>query len=74
MSKKSYFSKITTKSQTVIPAAIRAKLGVGPGDQLRYVETEDGVLIEKARVIEDDPFATFSEWPTEADEKAYADL
>lgn len=74
MSKKSYLSKITTKSQTVIPAAIRAKLGVGPGDQLRYVETEDGILIEKARVVEDDPFATFSEWATQADEKAYADL
>ena len=74
MSKKSYLSKITTKSQTVIPVAIRAKLGVGPGDQLRYVETEDGILIEKARVVEDDPFATFSEWAPEADEKAYADL
>jgi antitoxin PrlF len=74
MRKKFYQSKITTKSQTVIPAAVRAKLGVGPGDQLRYVETEHGILIEKARVVEDDPFATFSEWATEADEKAYADL
>jgi antitoxin PrlF len=74
MRKKSYLSKITTKSQTVIPAAVRAKLGVGPGDQLRYVETDDGILIEKARIVEDDPFATFSEWATEADEKAYADL
>jgi len=74
MIKKLVTSKITSKSQTVIPAVIREKLGVGPGDVLRYVETADGIVIEKARVIEEDPFATFSEWATEADDKAYADL
>jgi len=74
MRKKSIISKVTSKSQTVIPAVIREKLGIGPGDLLRYVETADGIIIEKARTIEDDPFATFSEWATEADDKAYADL
>lgn len=74
MSKKSYTSRLTSRSQTVIPRAIRAKLGIGPGDQVRYVETDEGILIEKARVIEDDPFATFTEWASEADEEAYADL
>ena len=74
MIRKHATSKVTSKSQTVIPAVIREKLGVGPGDVLRYVETTDGIVIEKARVIEDDPFATFSEWATEADDKAYADL
>lgn len=67
-------SKITTKSQTVIPREIRRKLGLQPGDHLRYVETDEGIVIEKARVAEEDPFATFSEWATEADEEAYADL
>lgn len=74
MSKRPIISKMTSKSQTVIPAAIREKLGIGPGDLLRYIETAEGIVIEKARTIEDDPFATFSEWSSEADEKAYADL
>ncbi len=74
MNAKRITSKVTSKSQTVIPAVIREKLGIGPGDVLRYVETADGILIEKARRIEDDPFATFSEWASEADDKAYADL
>lgn len=74
MSTKPVVSKVTSKSQTVIPAVIREKLGIGPGDSLRYVETADGIMIEKARTMEDDPFATFTEWATEADDKAYADL
>lgn len=67
-------SKLTSRSQTVIPRAIRDRLGIGPGDTLRYVETERGVVLEKAIPASDDPFATFSEWAGAADEKAYADL
>lgn len=67
-------SKVTSKSQTVLPRAIRQKLGVGPGDMLAYIETDRGIVIEKARVLEDDPFLTFTEWATEADDKAYANL
>jgi antitoxin PrlF len=74
MSEKRITSKVTSKSQTVIPSVIRQKLGIGPGDVLRYVETAEGILIKKARTIEDDPFATFYEWASEADDKAYADL
>jgi antitoxin PrlF len=74
MSKKPARSKVTSKSQTVIPREIREKLGLGPGDTLNYIETDKGILIEKARVIGDDPFTTFTEWATEADDKAYADL
>jgi len=37
--------------------------------------TEDGVLLDKAPANEaDDPFATFSEWSNEADEKVYGGL
>jgi antitoxin PrlF len=67
-------STITSKSQTVIPRPVREKLGLRPGDRLRYVETAEGIVIEKARIPEDDPFATFTEWASDADEKAYADL
>ncbi len=63
------------KSQTVIPRAVRERLNLKPGDTLRYRVTDDGVLLDKAPAHEaDDPFATFSEWSNEADEKAYGGL
>jgi antitoxin PrlF len=71
----SAFSKVSVKSQTVIPREVRDRLGLKPGDTLRYRVTDDGVLLDKAPANEaDDPFATFSEWSNEADEKAYGNL
>jgi antitoxin PrlF len=70
---KQVFSKLSVKSQTVLPREVRERLGVGPGDRLRYVLDARGVRVEKA-VEEDDPFAAFSEWSSEADEAAYGDL
>ena len=71
----SAFSKVSVKSQTVIPREVRERLGLRPGDRLRYRLTEHGVLLDKAPASEpDDPFATFSEWSGEADEKAYGGL
>ena len=59
----------------MLPRAVRETLGVRPGDTLRYRVTERGVILDKAPTSEvDDPFATFSEWSGEADEKAYGDL
>jgi antitoxin PrlF len=68
------FSKVSVKSQTVLPREVRDKLGIKPGDTLRYRLTEAGILIDRAPTEIDDPFAAFSEWAGEADEKAYADL
>jgi antitoxin PrlF len=69
------FSKVSVKSQTVIPREVRERLGLKAGDTLRYRVTEDGVLLDKAQMTEgDDPFAAFSEWSSEADEKAYGSL
>ena len=71
----SAFSKISVKSQTVIPREVRERLGLKPGDTLRYRLTETSVLLDKASSNEsDDPFAAFSEWSSAADEKAYRDL
>ena len=71
----SAFSKVSVKSQTVIPRKVRERLGLKPGDTLRYRVTGDGVLLDKAPANEaDDPFVTFSEWSSEADEKAYGGL
>ena len=69
------FSKITSKSQTVIPREIRDKLGVGPGDRLAYAVSESGISISKATSgQEDDPLAVFSEWASAVDDEAYAKL
>ena len=68
-------SRITSKAQTVIPKAVRERLKLKPGDLLRYVFDGKRVVIEKAAAgADDDPFATFSEWASEADEKAYRSL
>ncbi len=68
------FSKITTKSQTVIPQMVREKLGLKPGDRLQYAITDAGIVIQKSVIAEDDPFAVFYEWASQADDKAYRDL
>ena len=68
------FSKVSVKSQTVLPAEVRNRLGIKPGDVLRYRITAAGVVIDKALPSEDDPFASFSEWAGEADEKAFSSL
>jgi antitoxin PrlF len=68
------YSKVSVKNQTVIPRAVRERLGLRPGDTLRYRLTGDGVLIDKASPEADEAFATFCEWSGEADEKAYGGL
>ena len=68
-------SKLTSKAQTVIPKSVREKLGLKPGDFLRYVIQGERVVIERVKnETEDDPFATFTEWSSEADERAYGSL
>ena len=71
-------SRLTTKAQTTIPQPVRAALGVQPGDELAYIIEADRVVILKAPVSThpetDNPFATFSEWESEADQRAYSTL
>lgn len=68
------YSKISVKSQTVLPAEVRERLNIRPGDRLRYLLTQDGIRIEKAPTEGEDPFVTFTEWAGQADEEDYADL
>lgn len=69
-------SKLTSKSQTTIPQAVRRALDLQPGDILEYEIINGKVLITKAQNSNktDDPFRTFNEWSSVADEQAYADL
>lgn len=72
---KAVYSKVSVKSQTVLPPAVRERLNIKPGDRVRYVLDDDGVRIERgAPIVEDDPFATFTEWSSEEDDAAYGDL
>lgn len=69
------FSKLSVKSQTVLPLEVRERLGLKPGDTVSYRLDGDAVVIERAQPVErDDPFATFAEWTSREDDEAYADL
>ena len=68
-------SKLTSKAQTTIPQPVRAALHLKDGDVLAYTIQGDKVVL--TRVTNEgveDPFATFSEWDSEADRQAYANL
>lgn len=68
-------AKLSTRAQTVIPREVRERLGVGPGDSVEVEERDGDVVVRALRRPEgDDPFAVFTEWSGEADERAYADL
>ena len=69
-------SKLTSKAQTTIPQAVRIALKLREGDDLAYAIEDGRVVLTRAQPqqLEDDPFGTFSEWDSEADRKAYADL
>ena len=68
-------SKLTSKAQTTIPQPVRSALGLREGDEIAYT-IEDGRVILTRAVSRgmDDPFATFSEWSSDADERAYGKL
>ncbi|HET9161417.1 MAG TPA: AbrB/MazE/SpoVT family DNA-binding domain-containing protein [Caulobacteraceae bacterium] len=72
-------SRLTSKAQTTIPQPVRTALGLRAGDEVTYEIDGDRVVLKRARKpaakeISDDPFATFEEWHSEADQRAYADL
>jgi antitoxin PrlF len=68
-------SKITSKAQTTIPQPVRTALRLKEGDEIAYA-IEDGrvVLTRVGSNSADDPFATFGEWDSDADRKAYGRL
>jgi antitoxin PrlF len=68
-------SKITSKAQTTIPQPVRNALGLKTGDELVYEIQDDRVIITKPKKQPiDDPFATFTEWDSATDQKAYAEF
>jgi antitoxin PrlF len=67
-------SRLGAKSQTVLPKAVRQALNLQPGDEVGYVVEHGRVELVKLRRGEENPFACFTEWQSEADTKGYASL
>ncbi len=68
-------SRLTSKAQTTIPQPVRNALRLREGDEIAYAIEGDRVVISKApTTVKEDPFGTFTEWDSEADRRAYADL
>ena len=67
-------SRLTAKAQVTVPQAVRKALGLGPGEQIAWRIEGGEVIVARP----DDPFinnfATFDEWATEADCKAFDNL
>ena len=55
-------SRVTRKGQVTIPKEIREELGIRPGDEVTFAETEAGIVIRK-EVPED----RFEKWRGVAD-------
>jgi len=68
-------SKLTSKAQTTIPQPVRAALHLKEGDEIAYAIDGDHVILKRVSTeAADDPFATFNEWSTDEDRRAYAKL
>jgi antitoxin PrlF len=68
-------SKLTSKAQTTVPQPIRAALHLKAGDTIAYAIVGEKVILTRAPTeAVDDPFASFDEWNSEADRRAYANL
>lgn len=46
-------SAVTAKGQTTLPKSVRASLGLGPGDRVRYIVMGSEVRLLKARPVKE---------------------
>lgn len=68
-------SRLSSKAQTTIPRSVRAALQLREGDTLEYEIADDHVVLKKAETASgENPFATFDEWDSDADRRAYGEL
>ena len=73
------FSKLTTKHQATIPKQVRNKLALQAGDYIQFQERDGQVVLTKVERVDREYLGAVgmtleSEWLSEADEAAYADL
>jgi antitoxin PrlF len=71
-------STITQKGQTTIPAEIRKKLDLHPGDKISFEVTKDNIVLRKISSFDYEYHRTLSntlsEWSTKEDDDAYGNL
>ena len=68
-------SKITSRARTTIPRSVREALSLRQGDELAYQMERGRVIVTKAILKQvENPFATFGEWASENDWRAYGEL
>ena len=68
--------KLTRRAQATVPLRARTTLRFKSGDELVWEIKNGRIVFSKATHAgkTDDPFHAFTEWRTEADAAAYADL
>lgn len=73
-------SKLSSKTETAIPQPVQHALGLGEGDEITDAIDAGRVVMTKAPHARrspanpDGPSATFAEWNSEADARAFATL
>jgi antitoxin PrlF len=70
-------SRVTSKAQTTVPAAVRRALGIEPGDEIGWELEGDRVVLRRVEPDTDpfdSPFALFTEWADELDSEAFDKL
>ena len=72
-------SKLTSKYQTTVPAAVREALCLEKGDALAFEIAGDGAVTVRKAVALDQAFADalqfrLSEWASDEDDEAYRGL
>jgi AbrB family looped-hinge helix DNA binding protein len=71
-------STLTSKGQATIPARIRIKLGLKPGDKIIFKIHDHEAIISKAEPVDylyhAALSATLEEWDSPEDDEAYDDL
>ena len=66
--------RLGAKAQVVLPKEAREALGLKVGDSFACLIDGEDIRVVRAPAEGDDPFASFSEWASDADRKGYADL
>ena len=73
-------SRLTKKYQATIPAPVRKKLGLKPGDSILFEESKPTgtIILRRAEPLDIEYLAalegTLSEWDSENDARSYRDL
>ena len=67
-------ARLSSRGRITVPRSVRERLRLEPGDSIEFEERNGDVVVRRSTLaVAFDPFATFVEWASDADEEAYAD-